>query len=106
MSATSVASTTSTGSVRVCAGTKEIVFVPDNDHLAMNGDEKYAVFFAVGGGSGHLLRKLDKGGVLLKLPDDKDDLFFAALSAATTGKKVEIVVDHEPKIAGITIPAK
>ena len=103
--------TTSTGTVQIHkVGTKnKVVFVPDNDHSAINGKKKYAVFFAVNGGNEHQLRKLDaegKGTLLQLKARKKRELLFAALSAATTGTKVDIIVNRSFKITGITVPAK
>ena len=106
------ANTTSTGTVQVRkSGTKnKVIFVPDNDHSAMNGKKKkYAVFFAVKGDNGHRLRKLDadgKGTPLQLQIQENRELFFAVLSAATTRIKVDIIVDRDFRITGITVPAK
>ena len=88
---------TSTGTVRVTITTvagNSVVFVPDNDHSAQNGDERrHAVFFDENRRS-HKVWVLDgNGGIQLGLPDEDQTLLSAALSAATTGTKVKIRVE-------------
>ena len=90
---------TSTGTVRVIITTvanqhNTVVFVPDHDHSAQNGESKHVVFFDENEGRAiHRVRALDgNGGIQLKLPDGNQTLLSAALSAATTGTKVKIGV--------------
>ena len=89
---------TSTGTVRVITTVARqhntVVFVPDHDHLAKNGESKHAVFFGEGNAI-HRVRALDgNGGVQIRLPDEDQTLLSAALSAATTGTKVKLRVQN------------
>ena len=101
---------TSTGTVRLCVtgNQNEVVFVPDKDHLAKNGESKYAVFFSANGGADHQLRALNGNdeGVRLLLHDGNQTLADAALRAATSSKNVKITVDQNREIIGIEVPAK
>lgn len=103
---------TSIGTVKVrgAGNANEVVFAPDDAHLAINGENKYAVFFDEdSSGDNHNIRKLDidNRGTLLKLKTPvKQALLFTALSAATTGVKMEITVDVDFNITSITVPAR
>lgn len=107
---------TSTGTVRVTIINGEgntVVFVPDHDHLAKNGESKHAVFFDEDGDDHKVSVPVGNGGIQLGLPDEDQTLLSAALFAATTGTKVKIKVgdpqnqDQEPphNITGIEVPA-
>ena len=110
-----------TGERRITAGTirlnakEALFFAPDSDHSARIGSKKFAVFFAVEEDSGtvgedkkHRLRELNRDGKYIKLKwcNASKCLFFAALSAAAKGLKVDIIVDEEFRITDITVPAR
>ena len=108
----------STGTVRVTITTVDdqhntVVFVPDHDHLAKNGESKHAVFFDENeGGNDHKVSVLNNndGGVRFLLPDP---LLAAARDAAIRGTKVKIRVGNPQNqdqelannITGIEVPA-
>ena len=95
------------GTVRVSIrGLKqELIFTPDSDHSAKDGDSKCAVFFPVDGSDGIVPKELDSSrkGVILQY--DTPTIFDSALFASANGIKVSLIVNSTYKIVGIDIPA-
>lgn len=90
----------------------KIIFTPDCDHFAKNDDAKYAVFLPKSSADCPAPRKLDLhgNGTELKLEElldnaTKDKLQCALLGAAANRSKVEITVNGDYRITGLSMPA-
>lgn len=97
------------GTIRISvtsSGVKKVFLTPDSDHLAKDGDAKFAIFFPVGTGDLKSKEIDAKGtGAELHLKTGMFSLYRIALSAALEGVKVSVLIDVSDEVVEVSIPA-